>query len=460
MSHLNGVFSSRLTVRSGLDAWILLLTPAAILSAPAIAAPPTVIRTVPVNGDQNVDPALAELLVEFDQDMEPGGYSWTGGGETFPKMMGKPRWTSPRICVLPVQLQPGHEYVVGINSARYRNFRSKSGESATPVPINFRTRGGSAPATVPTAEQHRLAVAELRKLIDESYSYRDLRGVDWNNQFRDHEAAMLGASSAEDFARKAAEMLKAAGDLHVFLEVDGNRIGTTGRALDPNFSPDALARTIPTVEKINNVVAVGEVEGRIGYILIASWEASRAEELEAAAEALSRFAGFSGLVIDVRPNSGGSEPLAQQFVGPLIDSRKVYAKHVTRDPSQPGGWTKVFERTIEPAVGGPKFKGRVAVLMGRKNMSSAEAFLLMMRQVPGCRSFGESSFGSSGNPQPHPLPNGVTVYLPSWKAMTADGKEFEGKGIEPDVTIKTTPADFRDRDPVLEAALKWLHEPA
>ncbi len=89
-------------------------------------------------------------------------------------------------------------------------------------------------------------------------------------------------------------------------------------------------------------------------------------------------------------------------------------------------------------------------------MSSCEAFLLMMKTVPGCKLIGETSYGSSGNPQAHELPNGITVFLPCWKAMTADGREFEGLGIPPDIEVKTKPSDFEYTDPVINAALEYL----
>ena len=96
------------------------------------------------------------------------------------------------------------------------------------------------------------------------------------------------------------------------------------------------------------------------------------------------------------------------------------------------------------------------VLTGQQVMSSCEAFLLMMKTVPECALIGETSYGSSGNPQAYDLPNGVTVVLPSWKAMTATGEEFEGVGIAPDIEIKTTWEDFAEGDPLLEAALEHL----
>jgi C-terminal processing protease CtpA/Prc len=96
--------------------------------------------------------------------------------------------------------------------------------------------------------------------------------------------------------------------------------------------------------------------------------------------------------------------------------------------------------------------------MGPVNVSSCEGFLLMMKQVPGCKLVGAASYGASGNPQPADLGNGVTVFLPSWRGMGPDGVCFEGKGLAPDVAVKAAPDALRSRDPVLAAGLKWVRE--
>ena len=88
-------------------------------------------------------------------------------------------------------------------------------------------------------------------------------------------------------------------------------------------------------------------------------------------------------------------------------------------------------------------------------MSSAEAFLLMMRQAPQCTLLGERSYGSSGNPKPVTLANGVVAFLPSWVALTLDGDPLEGIGVSPDVAV-AFPGDPTDEDPLIDAALDWL----
>jgi carboxyl-terminal processing protease len=161
------------------------------------------------------------------------------------------------------------------------------------------------------------------------------------------------------------------------------------------------------------------------------------------------------VIVDVRPNAGGSEMLAREFAGCFLDKPTAYAKHTVRSG---GNWSSVYDRVVEPNTKRPPYRGKVVVLMGPANMSSCESFLQMMKHVPGCKLVGDKSYGSSGNPQPIDLGNGVTAFLPSWKDLRPDGTTAEGKGIEPDVTVKTTPAELQKTDPVLAAALKLVRE--
>jgi len=54
------------------------------------------------------------------------------------------------------------------------------------------------------------------------------------------------------------------------------------------------------------------------------------------------------------------------------------------------------------------------------------------------------------------LGNGVTVYLPSWKALRPDGTCFEGEGIAPDFPIRAAAEELKTADPILQAALTLL----
>ena len=150
-------------------------------------------------------------------------------------------------------------------------------------------------------------------------------------------------------------------------------------------------------------------------------------------------------------NGGGDENLASRFAGRFVDEPKVYSKNrIRRD----GRWLGPFDRVVKPRADGDRYHGPVAVLIGPKVGSSCESFVLMMKQSERRTLVGDVTKGSSGNPRPHALGNGVTVVLSSWEDQLPDGTVLEGKGLTPDVQVKTTLVELRKRDPVLEAALK------
>lgn len=430
----------------------------AILFLPTVsvhAVPPKVIETVPRNGDLNVDPRLHEMRFVFDQDMRRSGYSICGGGPTYPKTVGRPRWVDSRTLVMRVQLVPDHEYRLSVNCPSAKNCRSARGEPAVPYPVQFRTAGTSdaSPTPVTSPQTNAQAVAKLREAIDTQYSYKDLRGLNWDDLFIRYTPTLERAKNAAAFAESAAELLGHAQDMHIWVEVGDTTVHPFKRDIPRNYNLDTLAKVVPKFRKRSAVVYTGRFDSGVGYLRIDSWGQEHATALEQAYVAIWEFSEAPGLIIDVRPNGGGAEPLAQEIAGCFIDEPVVYAKHVYRAPDAASGFGQPQERVLQPNKRRPKYRGKVAVLMSPANMSSCEAFLLMMKQVPGCKLIGATSYGSSGNPKPVDLGNGVTVYLPSWKALRPDGTCFEGQGIAPDISISATPMELETADPVLQAAL-------
>jgi carboxyl-terminal processing protease len=102
------------------------------------------------------------------------------------------------------------------------------------------------------------------------------------------------------------------------------------------------------------------------------------------------------------------------------------------------------------------YSGNIYVLSGPSVMSSNESFILMMKQSPKTKVVGMKTYGSSGNPIPHELSNGVIVFLPSWQAYTLDGKLIEGNGIEPDIEIITSKKDFENNDILVDDVLNMI----
>ncbi|MCP3903433.1 MAG: hypothetical protein GY715_07330 [Planctomycetes bacterium] len=445
--------------RSIILATILLLL---FASAAVAGEPPKVAAASPDHGETNVDPGLGELRIEFDRDMQPGGFSWVGGGPSFPEIRGRPRWTSPRVCVLPVKLAPDHLYVTSLNSSRHTNFRSAAGIALAPHPIWFRTGPADAAqraAAAPRVDEklNRRSLEALTRAIDRHYSHRDRLVLDWKTLFAGNAAGLMEADSSFRFAVRTAALLEAAKDLHVTVLTDGVTIPTYRRDVRPNIDQRAVSARLDAVRRHGPGVASGAIGGKIGYIRIDTFDRNQLPDAGSLLDALDACRDKPALIVDVRLNGGGSETIAGELARCFVERPEVYARHVVRDPDAPGGFTPPASREVRPSTERPRYEGSVAVLMGPANMSSCEAFLLMMRQAPNCTLIGARSYGSSGNPQPRELPNGVTVMLPVWKSLLPDGTELEGVGIAPDVEVPF--AAGAGRDPVLEEAIRRLGTP-
>jgi|GEM_PF-515417 len=102
---------------------------------------PVIIDMYPENGQTNVNPGIREIIVTFNIPMGEG-YSWTGGGLEFPKIIEgmTAYWTNQnKTCVLPVELKPDWNYRLGLNSPSHKNFQSAQGIPLDPVRYSFTT---------------------------------------------------------------------------------------------------------------------------------------------------------------------------------------------------------------------------------------------------------------------------------------------------------------------------------
>ena len=105
---------------------------------------PTIVKTVPELGATDVSIELKEIKVTFDRKMQTG-MSWTGGPPDFPPTDDslKAQWVDDQTCILPVKLEKGAYYRLGLNSKSYRNFKSAEGIPLPPISVYFVTLGAS-----------------------------------------------------------------------------------------------------------------------------------------------------------------------------------------------------------------------------------------------------------------------------------------------------------------------------
>ena len=433
---------------------------AAVVVLPALAGAqkeaPKVVSLAPAHGAMVDASGVKELVVKFDRDMRRRSHSFCGGGPTFPKAQGV-SWPDARTCVLKVALETDREYQMSLNCQSSTSFRSAKGVPLPSTPWHFSTL----PAVLRPAKEQRArneaSLTSLEETLARHYSYYDHCGVDWQALREKHAATVLAARTDKEFMRSAARMLQPTGDLHLSFRLGDVAAGTGSRSVHPLYNARVLKNYLDAIAEGPKGVLAGKTEDGIQYLMISSFTGG--VDFDAVEERLRALAGtkdVKGLVIDVRPNSGGDELLARRVARYFVAGTKVYAKNTFRTGKGPKGFSPVRERKLEGEPEARRIRVPTLVLQGPYCMSSCEAFLLMMKQGESVTLVGRPSYGSSGNPRRHELPNGVAVFVPCWKALRPDETCFEGEGIRPDVLVECKAEQFRSGDPILEHALARL----
>lgn len=278
--------------------------------------------------------------------------------------------------------------------------------------------------------------------------------VDWAELGRVYRPRAESAGDGYELGVVIGEMLDHLEDLHVYVKVGNEHIPGYNRPRPINASWKAVSHLIGPVTETRRDLAWGRTGDGVGYINV--YKLSDRGLPGVFDEVLGKLGDTRGLIVDLRFNGGGSEPLGIQIAGRLIDRPRVYGLNQYRSGPKHTDLGPKLRRTCRPS--GPwHYVGPVIVLQGQRTMSSAESLLLALAECPQVTTMGDRTAGSSGNPRRIKLPAGITVNLPRWLDMDPQGKPIDAVGVTPDVPVKTTPADFSDRrDPVLTAALEEL----
>jgi C-terminal processing protease CtpA/Prc len=170
---------------------------------------------------------------------------------------------------------------------------------------------------------------------------------------------------------------------------------------------------------------------------------------------------WKGLVIDVRLNHGGDDPLGIEIAARLTEKKYLAYFKVARNNTEldaPLHFTDRQASWVTP-IARPGFRGRVAVLIGPDTVSAGETFAMaLLGREPRVTTIGLNTQGVFSDILSRSLPNGWRFHLPNEIYLTADGRAFDGTGVPPDLRVPffTGPDMQNGRDSALEAAIKTL----
>jgi C-terminal processing protease CtpA/Prc len=192
-------------------------------------------------------------------------------------------------------------------------------------------------------------------------------------------------------------------------------------------------------------VQYGHVNDTTGYLRILSFEgyapkggfAAELRDLETALDTIFSDPNLKALVIDVRINDGGSDPLGLAIASRLATSPYLaYIKKARLDPVDRTKWTEGDESWVRPSTR-PGFRGPVVELISPRTISAGETFTqALMGRSPHITRIGENTQGVFSDVLERTLPNGWKFGLPNEVFLTTEGSAFDGPGIPPDIHLE------------------------
>jgi C-terminal processing protease CtpA/Prc len=364
-------------------------------------------------------------------------------------------------------------------------------------------------------QSYERALETISSYLEEKYPYFEYKKVDWPRVKQEAKESVETANNDEEFSVVVKKMLDVLHDGHVFLApAPGSRetafayVGAVGTEVEGKSivleieanSPAAQAGVKPGIEilavngkpwkrdrfsiygpcggrvllsytgidgKAKNVdIAIPQapwkrpappVVGRalaegFGYIQISRMAMDVFSFVPAFDRTLEKLWQTSGLIIDIRFNTGGAIVLTDQILGRLT-GRKLYYGGMLNREGQYAPFYVVPRRPI--------YRGPVILLINEWNGSAADFFAYAAGQLEGVTLVGRPTSGVVSNPSKVlKLPGGARVQLvASGLADTSRHFVVEDVGVQPDIHVPYSLPDIRaGRDRDLETAVRILQE--
>jgi len=327
----------------------------------------------------------------------------------------------------------------------------------------------------------------LWQMFDRNYGCFIPKKIDWDLLYRTYRPKVTERTSDDELFDLMTGLLEHLNDNHIKLQTEKParfyRSGILG-----NINRDGQGRHIPigysipdfSLDLVKDKYSKGQYEERlhgtrlaayfggdfplyvfawidkdIGYLHVRNFDEEE-QTAEIMDEIMAEFKGAIGMVLDVRGNGGGWDPVAKAIADRFADRRRLFMTTQVRNGPRHDDFDEPIHWYTEPQ--GPRqFTKPVVMLTHRWTISAGDCFVLAMRVLPHVINLGEFTSGAYSDEYWDTLPNGWRVCICNKLYLDPDGVCWEGIGTPPNIRMVNAPEDIAaGRDLVLERALDLL----
>ena len=194
----------------------------------------------------------------------------------------------------------------------------------------------------------------------------------------------------------------------------------------------------------------------IGYIYLNAIEAENPDFIDGI---INQLKNHKAIILDLRNNTGGSDPVATQIAGRFATSEKlIYTVEERNGPGHSDFSGKISYYSKK--TGKTFYDKPLVVLTDKITVSAAEVLLLHLKSFEQVTQIGDVTAGDfSDTSMRRFLPNGWQYRYSIFKFLLPNGKSLDGIGHIPNVYVRNTEDNIKnDEDKVIETAVQFLYD--
>lgn len=274
----------------------------------------------------------------------------------------------------------------------------------------------------------------LWKIMDEHYCFFETKNVNWDEVHDKYAPRITDNMDRDALFSVLDSMLHEVRDGHVNLITPFNlgRYWKWYEDYPRAFDPNAIETYLGFDYSISGGLKYKILDDNVGYVYYESFANNIGESnLD---EVINKFSLCSGMIIDIRDNTGGSLSNVDILASRFTNERTLVGYIIHKTGKGHNDFSDPYPRYIEFS-NRLRYQKPVYVLTNRRCYSATNDFVNTMRLFRQVTILGDKTGGGGGLPFSSELPNGWGVRFSASPILDVNKQSIE-EGIDPDIFVE------------------------